>query len=50
MIAPENMGVGALARVGVGVASTTGHVEARHRDWFWKGLQGNRTASSLLHY
>ena len=26
------------------------YVEARHRDWFWKGLQGNRTASSFLHY
>ena len=26
------------------------YIEARHRDWFWKGLQGDRTASSFLHY
>ena len=26
------------------------YVEARHRAWFWKGLQGDRTASSFRHY
>ncbi len=26
------------------------YIEARHRDWFWKGLQGNRQIASFLRY
>ncbi|MEI6203903.1 MAG: hypothetical protein WCP68_18300, partial [Enhydrobacter sp.] len=26
------------------------YIEARHRDWFWRGLQGNQQIASLLRY
>ena len=26
------------------------YVEARHRDWFWRGLQGDRRIASFLRY
>ena len=26
------------------------YIEARHRDWFWKGLQGDRQIASFLRY
>jgi hypothetical protein len=26
------------------------YIEARHRDWFWKGPQGNRQIASFLRY
>jgi hypothetical protein len=26
------------------------YIEARHRDWFWKGLQGKRQIVSFLKY
>jgi hypothetical protein len=26
------------------------YIEARHRDWFWRGLQGDRRIASFLRY
>ena len=26
------------------------YIEARHHDWFWKDLQGNRQIASFLRY